>query len=371
MLSAKSKATVLAVLAVAVLLGCSTMNAVSKDMQGGIAPGVKGLSPLGEVPVPIENPMSEAKVELGRTLFFDRRLSGDGTMSCASCHMPELAFTDGLPISLNYPTTRNWRNSPTLVNIGYARTLFHDGRASSLEEQALFPMMSAFEMNQNLDFLEEEIREVPEYVAAFNRAFGGGVTRQRMAAAIAAYERTLVSRNAPIDRYLMGDKSAMSADAIAGMELFTGRAGCIRCHGGPYMSDGGYHANGAPENEMLTNDPRTAITVRFVAKVSGYEDYESLTEDPGRYLVTKLPSDWKAFRTPTLREVSRTAPYMHNGVFATLDEVIGFYDQGAGQGNAEGLRPLGLSADEKRALRAFLDEALTGDEIEIKYPRIP
>jgi len=368
MLWAKSKATIVAALAVLMLAGCSAVNMASGDSgERGLSP----LAPLGEVPIPKDNPMSEAKVELGRMLFFDRRLSGDGTMSCASCHMPEMAFTDSLPISLNYPTTRNWRNSPTLINIGYARTLFHDGRAVSLEEQALFPMMSAFEMNQNLDFMEEEIREVPQYVAAFKDAFGAGVTRYRIAQAIAAYERTIVSKNVPLDRYLAGDVSALSADAKAGMELFLGKAGCIRCHGGAYMSDGGYHANGVPENEMVTDDPRTAITVRFVAKVSGYEDYENLTEDPGRYLVTKRPRDWKAFRTPTLREVARTSPYMHNGVFATLEEVIEFYDGGAGEGNSERLAPLGLSADEKRSLMLFLTEALSGNEIEVKYPKIP
>ena len=128
--------------------------------------GAAGLAPLGEVPVPADNPQTPEKVELGRALFFDRRLSGDGTMSCASCHMPEQGFGDGQAIGLSYPTTRNWRNSQTLVNVAYQKRLFHDGRAASLEEQALFPLMSAFEMNQNLDFVEEEVRSVPEYVAA-------------------------------------------------------------------------------------------------------------------------------------------------------------------------------------------------------------
>jgi len=172
------------------------------------------LEPLGNIPTPTENQHTPAKVELGKKLFFDRRLSGDGTMSCATCHDPKQGFSDGLEISLNYPTTRNWRNSPTLMNVAFQERLFHDGRAASLEEQALFPMMSAFEMNQNLDFMEEEIRAVPEYLAEFKEVFGDpDVTRNRIAMAIAAFERTLVSRDAPLDRFLGGDKKALSPEA--------------------------------------------------------------------------------------------------------------------------------------------------------------
>ena len=162
--------------------------------------------------MPAANPQTPEKIDLGRTLFFDRRLSGDGTMSCASCHIPEQGFADGQAIALNYPTTRNWRNSQTLVNVAYQKLLFHDGRSGSLEEQALFPLMSAFEMNQNLDFVEEELRSVPEYVAAFTRVFGSpDITREQVAMAIAAFERTIVSRDAPLDRYLAGDEKALSS----------------------------------------------------------------------------------------------------------------------------------------------------------------
>src|SRR3972149_7970698 len=179
------------------------------------------LEPLKSVPVPEQNPLTPAKIELGKKLFFDRRLSGDGTMSCAACHNPEQAFTDSREISLNYPTTRNWRNSPTLMNVGFQKYLFHDGRARTLEEQALFPMMSAFEMNRNLDFVEEVIRSVPEYVEEFKKVFGDGdITRQRMAMGIAAVERSLVSRNPPLDRYLRGDRKALSAEAREGCGIF-------------------------------------------------------------------------------------------------------------------------------------------------------
>ena len=318
----------------------------------------------------LHNPQTPEKIELGKKLFFDRRLSGDGTMNCATCHNPELAFTDGLDISLSYPTTKNWRNSPTLVNVAYRKYLFHDGRAKTLEEQSLFPMMSAFEMNKNLDYLEEHIRAVPEYAGEFRKVFGGEVSRERIAMAIAAFERTLISAGTPLDRYLKGDGKALSEDAKKGMAIFRGKGKCIECHEGADLTDDKFYALNVPENPKLLNEPMVTATMRFVAKVYHYEDYRSLKEDPGRYLISKDKKDWKAFRTPTLREISKTAPYMHNGVFSSLDEVIDFFDQGGGAGNTV-LKPLGLSPEEKRYLKAFLVEALTGEEVPFKYPQVP
>jgi len=328
------------------------------------------LEPVQAVPVPEQNAQTPEKIELGKKLFFDRRLSGDGTMSCVTCHDPEKAFTDGLELSLSYPTTRNWRNSPTLVNVAFQKFLFHDGRSLTLEDQALFPMMSAFEMNRNLDFVEEVIRSVPEYVDAFQKVFGGEVTRERMAMAIAAFERTIISVNSPLDKYLKGDKNAISDDAKKGLALFLGKAKCGECHFGVNLSDDGFHALNVPENTEHESDPRIAATRRFVAKVYHYEDYRNLVEDPGRYLITKNKKDWKAFRTPTLREIAKTAPYMHNGIFATLDEVIEFFDKGGGRGNRV-LQPLGLNDKEKKYLRKFLVEALTGEDFVIRYPKVP
>jgi cytochrome c peroxidase len=328
------------------------------------------LEPLKSVPVPANNPQTPEKIELGKKLFFDRRLSGDGTMSCATCHNPEQAFTDGLDIALSYPTTKNWRNSPTLINVAFQKHLFHDGRAKSLEEQALFPLMSAFEMNQNLDFVEEEIRVVPEYTEAFKKIFGGEVTRERIAMAIAAFERTLISLNSPLDKYLNGDKKALSQDAKKGLEIFKGKGKCAECHYGVNLSDDKFYALNVLENPALLNDPRVTATMRFVAKVYHYKDYINLKEDPGRYLITKNKKDWKAFRTPTLRDISKTGPYMHNGVFNTLDEAIEFFNMGGGKGNKV-LKPLGLTDNEKKYLKTFLVEALTGEDIVIKYPQVP
>jgi len=322
-------------------------------------------------PFPRTNPQTPEKIELGRMLFFDRRLSGDGTMSCATCHIPEMGFSDGLAISLNYPTTRNWRNSPTLINVAFSRYLFHDGRAETLEDQALFPMMSAFEMNQNLDFVEEEIRSVPEYLERFRNAFGtDDITRERIAMAIAAFERTIISRNAPLDRYLDGDREALSPEASMGYEIFISKGKCIECHYGLNLIDDKFHALYVPENPDLEADPRVAATRRFVAKVYHYEDFRNLKEDPGRYLITKDEKDWRAFKTPTLRDIAKTGPYMHNGIFKTLEEVIDFFDQGGGPGNSA-LHQLHLNETEKHALKAFMVEALSGDDIVMHPPKLP
>jgi cytochrome c peroxidase len=328
------------------------------------------LEPLGPVPVPSNNPQSPEKVELGKKLFFDRRLSGDGTMNCATCHNPELAFTDGLDISLSYPTTKNWRNSPTLIDAAFRKLLFHDGRARTLEEQALFPMMSAFEMNKNLDYLEEQIQLVPEYADEFRKIFGGQVTRERIGMAIAAFERTLISGTTPLDRYLKGDDAVLSEDAKKGLDIFRGKGKCLDCHDGADLTDDRFYALDVPENPKLLDDPRVTTTMRFVAKVYHYDKYQTLKEDPGRYLITKDRKDWKAFRTPTLRYIAKTGPYMHNGVFESLDQVIEFFDKGGGKGNTV-LKPLGLSDEEKRYLKVFLTEALTGEEIAIKNLEVP
>ena len=329
------------------------------------------LEPFKDVPIPKSNPQTPAKVELGRKLFFDRRLSGDGTTNCGTCHDPQQGYSDGLEISLNYPTTRNWRNSPTLINVGFQKFLFHDGRATSLEDQALFPMMSAYEMNQNLDFLEEEIRAVPEYVVEFTNVFGDDdITRERIAMAIAAFERTIVSGDAPLDRFLRGDRKALSPEALKGYEVFTGKGKCTECHFGVNLADDRFHALNVQENPEHLKDPRIAATRRFVAKVYHFADFRTLAEDPGRFLITREQKDWKAFRTPTLREIAATAPYMHNGIFATLDDVIDFFSAGGGKGNTV-LKPMQFTVEEKRHLKIFLEQGLTGAPMAFTYPKIP
>jgi len=179
-----------------------------------------------------------------------------------------------------------------------------------------------------------------------------------------------VSVNPPLDRFLGGDKKALSPEAKKGYDIFTGKGKCADCHDGVNLADDKFYALNVPENEEQEKDPRVAATRRFVAKVSHYDDYLNLKEDPGRYLVTKDKKDWKAFKTPTLREVAKTGPYMHNGIFENLEQVIDFFDQGGGKGN-RALTPLKLTAEEKKALKVFLVEGLAGEEVPFKYPKVP
>lgn len=359
-----------ALLFCAVLCAAVLLSAPSSAAGAG---SPAALAPLPPPPSPPGNPTTPEKVALGKKLFFDRRLSGDGTMNCATCHDPETGFADALPISLSYPTTRNWRNAPGLLNAAYRKTLFRDGRSVSLEEQALFPMMSPFEMNRNLDYLEEVLKTVPEYVEAFRSIFGGEITRQRAAMAIAAFERTLLSRDTPLDRHLRGESGALTAKQRAGLDLFTAKAGCSACHNGPNLTDERFHNLGVPDDPKTKEDPRVLATARFVGKVSGFPAYRTMSEDPGRFLVTKDPADWKAFATPPLREVAATAPYMHNGALGTLGEVIDFYDRGGGDDPKKSplLRPLGLSKEEKESLREFLATGLSGGMPNVRPPAVP
>lgn len=321
------------------------------------------IEPLPPLPVFHENPMTPEKIELGKKLFFDKRLSGGGTIACATCHNPEIGYSDGMAISISYPSTRNWRNAPPLINLAYNKFYFWDGRAVTLEEQALFPVMSAFIMNQNLDYLEEELKEVPEYVTAFRNVFGGEINRDRIAVALAAFQKSIISDNSPLDRFMKGDESALTLIQKEGYDIFVGKGNCIACHNGPNLTDNKFYNIGVPENPALVNNPGVEATMRFTARVTGYKAYRTLKEDPGRYLVTREREDWKAFKTPTLREIAETGPYMHNGVFSTIEEVIEFFDKGGGDDPDKTplLKPLGLTDDEKLTLEVFLLEALKGD----------
>ena len=308
--------------------------------------GAPQLAPLpAEVPAPDDNPTTAEKVALGKQLFFDLRLSGDNTTSCATCHAPEKAFGDGLERAKGHGDKTLDRNTPGLLNAGLYSTYLWDGRANSLEEQALTPIQSPVEMNQDLDELERELNAVPGYVEQFQAIFGTGVTRDGIARALAAFQRTLVSRNSPLDRYLAGDEEALSAEAQTGMRLFLEDAGCVRCHHGPLLSDNGFYRLGT--------------------------DFR----DAGRGAITGKTEDRFKFRTPSLRDVARTGPYMHNGSRKTLHEVVEFYYRAVPPVGPEGL-PLdieslsGRSFSEIDAIVAFL-EALSGEPPEIEPPELP
>jgi cytochrome c peroxidase len=297
------------------------------------------------VPAPKENPTTAAKVALGKQLFFDPRLSGENSMSCASCHIPEKAFADGKRFSKGNGGKRLSRNTPGLLNVAFYSVFTWDGRAKSLEEQAFGPITSPDEMNQDLGELEIELNAVSGYVKQFRRVFNTPVTRKGIAMALAAFQRTLHSPNAPIDRYLQGDKTALSQRARLGMELFTGEAGCSRCHRGPLLSDGKFYR------------------------------LEHSFRDTGQEAITGKKSDRYKFRTPSLRDVSRTGPYMHDGAIETLNEVVMFYLRLVPNRTPEKM-PLdvepvqSVTLDDLDAIVEFL-ESLSGKSPKITPPKLP
>jgi cytochrome c peroxidase len=303
------------------------------------------LAPLPDaIPAPEGNPTTPDKIALGKQLFFDPRLSGDNKMSCASCHVPERAFADGRPTAQGHDDKPLARNTPSLLNVAFQSTFFWDGRAKTLEEQALIPVQSPEEMGQDLDELETELAAIPGYAEQFRSVFGTMVTKETVGQALAAFERTLMSEPSPFDRYLKGEEDALSYDAQRGLELFRGEAGCVRCHHGPLLADGEFHRLGVA------------------------------SADRGRAAVTDKPDDQGKFRTPSLRNVAETAPYMHNGSQRSLHQVVEFYLRGAPT-SAAGLpldvEPvLGLSYSDVDALVAFL-ESLTGEGPEMTRPELP
>ena len=294
------------------------------------------ITALPPVTIPKDNPSTPAKIDLGRRLFFDTRLSGDNRFSCAWCHNPALAFTDGLPRASGFGNKELNRHSSTIINAAYYQTQFWDGRAATLEEQALEPITNKDEMNLSAEALIIKLNAIPLYQQRFKKVFGEGPTLDNVAKAIAAYERTLVTRDTPFDRYLRGEKNALTDQQKRGLILFISRAACSRCHNGP----------------NLTNDKFHNISVPAAGP---------LKDDVGRYAVTKDEKDRRAFKTGALRNVALTPPYMHNGAFATLEEVVDFYNKGGTDDPNKDpeIFELHLTADEQRDLVAFM-RALSG-----------
>ncbi len=334
------------------------------------------LAPLPDVPVPADNPLTAAKVELGRLLFFDSRLSGDVGTSCASCHDPRLGWGDGQAVSRGYAGTQHWRNSQTTVNSAFLTKLFWAGEVSSLEMQAQSAITGNLAGNGDPAMIEERLAQIPEYVERFREAFGvNPPTFLHVLKAIASFERAeLISRDSPFDAFLAGDAEALSAEAQQGLTLFQGKARCIVCHNGPLLSDENYHFLDVPEQTLFDSDPLRQVSLRYQHFIRGVpeEVYRAADGDLGLYYTTKNDDDRGRFRTPPLRYIEYTAPYMHNGVFATIEEVIDFYDQGGGDdpNQSDLIQPLNLTEDEKFALAEFL-YSLSGDEIRIPVPPLP
>ena len=347
------------------------------------APGPDIKMPLG-IPVdlwtyfvPNGNPVTAAKVELGRKLFFDTRLSTDGKVSCASCHDPKRAFTDGKKVAEGVGGRLGTRNSPTLLNSMFSTGQFWDGRAETLEEQARMPLTNLDEMgNRSLDEALAKMAAVPEYVQGFQQVFGGPVTIDGFAKAVAAFERTLVSGDSPLDRYLAGDLNALSESARNGMILFRSRARCGVCHvfnqsfaafsSFPFFTDGNYRNTGVAMNfsgfNALARQAMAAARDHSGAALANLSKHERAGE-LGRFVTTGNSLDIGAFRTPSLRNVELTAPYFHDGSAATLNDVVRFYLKGGNENPNRDwqLEPVALTEVEQNDLIEFL-KALTSDE---------
>ncbi|MBA3723041.1 MAG: c-type cytochrome [Parachlamydiaceae bacterium] len=300
--------------------------------------------PLGlpQIPWPSDNPYNKKKAELGRLLYFDKRLSSDGTVSCSTCHSIPRAFADTNKISKGIRERLGTRHAPTVINSAYQSTLFWDGRAKTLEDQSVGPIGNPNEMTLANNIhdahiqCQDRILNIKGYRQLFKEVFGNeSITLEEIAKAIATFERTVLSGNSPYDKYLAGNKIAMTSQQIHGYRIFV-RSGCMNCHGGPNFTDGRFTNIGIGMNN--TNP------------------------DLGRYTITKDEKDWGAFKIPTLRDSANSYPYMHDGSLPTLKSVIDYYDQGGNNNkNLHPLmRPLNLTEQERKDLLSFL-EALNGE----------
>lgn len=334
---------------------------------------------LPPVPFPDDNPPTEAKIRLGRKLFFDRRLSHNGTISCAMCHVPEQGFTvNETATAIGNEGKSLRRNAPTLLNVAFMRSIFHDGRETSLENQVISPLLSPEEMgNPSAGYLIGRIGRMEDYDGLFEGAFGRGVSIETIGQAIATYQRTLISANSRFDRwYFRKESNALMKEEERGFRLFTGKANCVQCHiiGGEYalFLDHSFHDTGVGWNKAfgdVSADPIVKVQLAPGVFTSVRREVVNSVglpakKDWGRYEVTRDPSDLLRFKTPTLRNVNLTAPYMHDGSISTLREIVEFYNRGGvpHDGLDPSVKPLGLSSEEMDDLVAFL-RSLTGDTI--------
>lgn len=334
---------------------------------------------LPAVPFPDDNPPTEAKIRLGRKLFFDRRLSHNGTISCAMCHVPEQGFTvNETATAIGNEGKSLRRNAPTLLNVAFMRSIFHDGRETSLENQVISPLLSPEEMgNPSAGYLIGRIGRMEDYDGLFEGAFGRGVSIETIGQAIATYQRTLISANSRFDRwYFRKESNALMKEEERGFRLFTGKANCVQCHiiGGEYalFLDHSFHDTGVGWNKAfgdVSADPIVKVQLAPGVFTSVRREVVNSVglpakKDWGRYEVTRDPSDLLRFKTPTLRNVNLTAPYMHDGSISTLREIVEFYNRGGvpHDGLDPSVKPLGLSSEEMDDLVAFL-RSLTGDTI--------
>ncbi|WP_455221424.1 cytochrome-c peroxidase [Kaarinaea lacus] len=301
--------------------------------------------PNKQMRIPKDNQLTAERIELGKALFFDPRLSDSNRMSCATCHNPSLYWTDGLGKAVGNKSQELKRATPTLVNVGFSRLLFWDGRARGLEAQAIEPIKSSSEMSQNIETLVEELNAITGYRKLFDKAYPGeGITQKTIGKALASFERSIVSPyNSPFDRWLAGDANALSTAAQRGFELFDGKARCSVCHQGQNFTDNSFHNIGLNSGD-----------------------------DVGRYEFARVKILKGAFKTPTLRDITRTAPYMHNGEYETLEQVIEHYVKGGVDKSnlSPDMKPVELSRQEQSDLLEFL-LSLTDEPQPVTVPVLP
>ena len=324
----------------------------------------------GLTPMPESKPGNAAMIELGRYFFFDNRLSGDWGVSCSSCHNPEKGWGDGQALSTGYPSMEYFRNAPTVLNAKYRKRFLWDGRLDGSDAGTLVRDMitEAHTMNMDGRLMQERLKQIPEYDTLWKKWRNDDINGMRVFNVIGEFIRSLETRNAPFDKFAKGDIGAISAEANDGYALFNGKAGCVSCHNGPIGSDGNLHNTGVPENpDVLKNPLRTITMLRHYAS-NGMPNYMNVRTDVGAYAISKNAKDIGKFQTAQLRDLKYTAPYMHNGMFKTLEDVVAFYNQGGGTGSI--LKPLNLSAGEQKAIVAFL-LTLSGDAVVVKDPGQP
>jgi cytochrome c peroxidase len=304
---------------------------------------------LAAAPVPPDNPQTQLKIQLGKQLYFDTRLSKDNTISCATCHDPALGWSDAGPTSKGINDQLGGRRAPPVSNAAYLPLQFWDGRAPSLEEQAKGPIANPIEMGNTHDVMIRTVDTIPGYVEEFKTVFGTStITLDQIAQAIAAYERTVVTTDSPFDRYVRGEDAALTALEKKGLQVFNGKGHCTACHWGGNFSDGRFHN-------------------------LGVKPPASGKPDVGRYEITKNPADMGAFKTPTVRDAAKRPPYLHDGSEKSLQDLVEFYDRGGDtRDNLDPLLvPLGLSKQEKKALVAFMTRALNSLNPEVANVKPP
>ena len=305
--------------------------------------------------------VNAARAALGKRLFFDARLSGDAAISCATCHNPEKGFADGLQLAKAYPGSDGFRNTPTLINTGHKAAWFHDGRiGTNLNDVTRESITETYSMNMDMRLMQERVKQDPVYVEMFTAAGYGEPSNGSIRKAIPEYLNTLISRGSSFD------SGKMSPASTRGFALFKGKAGCSNCHSGTRFTDDTPHNIGVPENPEIWSNPLRHITFVTFANFMGIENYMNIRRDVGAHIRThKIDgSDIGKFMTPGLRELTYTAPYMHNGMLGSLEEVVAFYNAGGGKDpNMDTrIKPLGLSAEERADLVAFL-KSLSGDPL--------